>query len=664
MEDDERHMNMNIVEPDYLRTSTELTIQSVPPNPHFLEFQIENFQVKNPKEVVDAEVFFMGQLENRFEDYQKLVRIMVMQKNKNLNQENENVNANHEGLNLLNKKFNFAECDMTIEQQEEIEIIFSDLKFLWDLVKDIRKEAKTQTTEGELKVVQFSDNEGFEVHLLKDEKLKEFQILKKQIEENNKTQQGNITETKPKKLDLLKKESMTKNKQFKVLFPNLNSKSKDVYFQIKSDEELLFESEVFDSSLEKYPRSVELHVARYYPLDHLEIVLSKKGIFGGKILQEKVNVNEQVLRRSYKNSVIVKKHFQSLPTHEGNNENQKLIKKSQNSNNTHNNKTNTKEESEENTRTKETTGNTGITGNTKTTENTGTTGNTNTTGQTNESDPTQQTSTHGNTQETGTKTVEDPSKGDIVKIDIESPEEKMISDWLENYEVSDALKNRIKSGLTIPKTLIEFDYSIKIEHLYELDENTKEPNPKTNELNLDFEKYINIGQKCTHINDESDSMRNYEYNQKLKQCVICQAMKESINKHGRGDMETNRYASGSTLNNKFFDHWFPNRNLCDPRRFVLEFAKKEGIEALLLDSKKLKNFFRISNKSLKEEILNKIKTNHNKSKFIVFITLRKSNHPMEKLRNHKIKRTHKNPKISTGRTKHSKRPTSTWPPNM
>lgn len=585
-------MNMNIAEPDYLRTSTELTIQSVPPNPHFLEFSIENFEVKNPRHLMHPEILFMDQLHRRFAEYQVLLKIL----------RGEGKEEPFEAQIKENKESSFVSGRMTTEQELELETVLADLKFLWDLVKDLRRHSGKALTEGDLKVFKNLENGEFEVCLLMGKKLSQFLEQKEKVETEKLLKNQDTNKDKTKKLNLLKKESLLKNENFKKIFPKMEYKDKQVYFQIKADGQILFESEVFDSVLEKYSHPVELNVARYYPLDHLEIFLHKKGLFGGKILSEKIDLNSPSLKRNYLSSEPIKVHFESVLKGES----QKVLDRNHRTKNSEVNteagtskdvistqKTGTGKQSEGTTESEGTTTNTNettnpTTGKTKTTKNTGGTDNT------------------GNTQETKIQT-EQSKETQIVKIDMESPEERIIEDWLKKYDVSSVLVTRLKKLLGVSQTIIEFDYTVKVEHLYDLEE--QKLNTLGSENQNEFEQYLSLGQTCTHT-QEGDSLSRNDLHQKVKQCIICQNLKKSYQESNGAS----RPRGDSKLGNDFFDHWFVNRNLCDPRRFVLEFAKKEGIEALLLDSKKLKNFFRITNKSLKKEILKKVKLQKQKSK--------------------------------------------------
>ena len=130
-------MNMNISEPEYLRTSNELTIQAAPPNPHFLEIQIKNLRVSNPKENTNIESFFMRELELRFDEYQIFLNNLKTTQTNNFQNEDNFIKS------TASENFDdFSKFCTSEEAEQEIEEYHSDLKFLWDIVKDLRKETK------------------------------------------------------------------------------------------------------------------------------------------------------------------------------------------------------------------------------------------------------------------------------------------------------------------------------------------------------------------------------------------------------------------------------------------------------------------------------------------------------------------------------------------
>jgi hypothetical protein len=582
-------MNMNIVEPEYLRTSTELTIQTIPPNPHFLDILIRNFEVKNSKAMINPEVFFMKQLEMRFEDYQKMVfKLKLTQKNTETKEDENDQNMTESNPGTID----FSKFCTTEEQEKEIEEVLGDLKFLWGLIKDIRKVNKKAVTEAQMKVYKSSSevDSPFEVILLKGDRLQRYLSISQKDQQKAKS-------NRVKKLNLLTKELLTKNEYYQRLFPDNKVKVLEVYFEIKAGNQVLFESDAFDSCKEKYSSQIQLHIARYFPLDQLQIILYRKGLFGGKILEQSINLNEVLGKNKWKNSSEVTVHFDSEQYSKDLTKNDIQSSKSK--------------EGESQTES-ESTGNTKTTG--SRTRETKTTGNTITTGKTENSNDTED-KTKTLTEEKSKNGNTGSSDQELIKIPIETVEEHLIENWLTKYEVSNVVIKRIKKQLLIEKSEIKFDLTLKIENLIENTNEEQRQTMTTKETEMGLKKFMSIGD-CGHQREYENENVDDNGKIKLKKCIICETVKESMeyDKNQREIPEI-KDQEESRIQNDFLEHWFANRNMCDPRRFLIEFTRQEGIEALSLDPKKLKNFFRISSKSLRQEIINKVKNSNEKSKY-------------------------------------------------
>ena len=538
-------MNMNIANPDYLRTSTDLGVLSSRPQPHFLEISLCDVRVIPPHTSLDPEEFFADLLLLRFGRYRFLAQ--------KIQTRDEKLGKRRRGV---------------LEDQEvrDLTEVYADIKFLWQMLKCLRNEKFA-----EKKPV--LTNFDLVVHTYKNE-LEMDDFCLRIVEKQGVWRPSSSNEKKSLgQNNLIKTKTLCEIREYLTVFGSKRAKSRKYFWEVRAEGQILFRSKeigwdpefhrvsetsgsapsqfgysrrdhsgkdsrrndlnqkIFESNESNSlkinmsgknrisghkgnsERNISLNLARFYNLEELEICLLEKKMFEKKLIRETIPIknSKNFGKEKVKDYVFVeKKDLGSKP---------KKTVKSQ------------KKDSPE------------------------------------------------------------------TKVLLAGSFEEKVSEWISTLEdISADLKRELSSRLNAGSLSFQFQFRLKKHNFESLQSSVPDSQG-------DLVGNLFCKKTCTHISEEN-----------RRQCVFCMR-EQSVPELMRGGSKLEALGIAESMVSReaqiesLFEHWFVNRGLADPRKFLVQLVRSEGLAPLSLDPRKLRQFFKLESEEIKQLVKERVPRN-------------------------------------------------------
>ena len=543
-------MNMNIANPDYLRTSTDLGVLSSRPQPHFLEISLSDLRVIPPHTSLDPEEFFADLLLSRFSKYRSLTQ--------KIQTRDEKLGKRRRGI-------------LDDQEVRDLTEVYGDIKFLWQMLKCLRNEKITQKKP-------VLTNFDLVVHTYKNElDVDDFCLRIVEREGSWRPSSGNEKNSLAQN-NLIKTKTLCEIREYLTVFGSKRAKSKKYYWEVRAEGQSLFKSKeigwdpefywvsetsvpgasqfgysrrensgadsrrndlnpkIFESNesnslkinmsgknrisghKRNNERNISLNLARFYNLEELEICLLEKKMFEKKLIRETIPIknSKNFGTEKVKDYVFVEKR-------DGGAKQKKILKSP-------------KKESAQ------------------------------------------------------------------TKVLLPGSFEEKVSEWISTLEdISSDLKRELSTRLNTASLSLQFQFRLKKHNFQSLQSSAPDSQ-------AEFPANLFSKKTCTHISEEN-----------RRQCVFCmreQSLPEL--KRGASKLEalgiSESMVSRETQIESLFEHWFANRGLADPRKFLVQLVRSEGLAPLSLEPRKLRQFFKLESEEIKQLVKERVPRN-GKSKF-------------------------------------------------